>query len=191
MNRLASVVGIASEQFLPILQNLARGHRPHGDDLHPLSWRQLEDFLAERGIDLCHETIRYWWNRFGSVEGREPDRLPGRCGIRRHGRVIRRPGLPARSRSLSVRPPSSPQGFASSAAGRPDDPPLTAPRGQTPGFHAIINGNRFQVSRRTVPRARFRHSTPARPAWLWAEEPRERIRLKRAALSFLPALDGT
>ena len=34
---------------------------------YPLSLRQLEDLLFERGIDICHETVRYWWNRFGPV----------------------------------------------------------------------------------------------------------------------------
>ena len=33
---------------------------------YPLSLRQVEDILHERGIDICHETIRFWWNRFGS-----------------------------------------------------------------------------------------------------------------------------
>ena len=32
---------------------------------YPLSLRQVEDILFERGIDVSHETIRYWWNRFG------------------------------------------------------------------------------------------------------------------------------
>lgn len=31
----------------------------------PLSLRNVEDLLSERGIDLCHETVRFWWNRFG------------------------------------------------------------------------------------------------------------------------------
>ena len=31
----------------------------------PLSLRQVEDLLSERGIDICHETVRFWWNRFG------------------------------------------------------------------------------------------------------------------------------
>ena len=30
----------------------------------PLSLRNVEDLLHERGIDICHETVRYWWNRF-------------------------------------------------------------------------------------------------------------------------------
>ena len=33
----------------------------------PLSLCQAEDLLHERGIDISHETIRYWWNRFGSI----------------------------------------------------------------------------------------------------------------------------
>ena len=31
----------------------------------PLSLRNVEDLLLERGIDICHETIRFWWHRFG------------------------------------------------------------------------------------------------------------------------------
>ena len=27
----------------------------------------VEDLLAERGIDICHETVRFWWNRFGPM----------------------------------------------------------------------------------------------------------------------------
>ena len=34
---------------------------------YPLSLRNVEDLLAERGIDICHETVRYWWNRFGPM----------------------------------------------------------------------------------------------------------------------------
>lgn len=37
----------------------------------PLSLRNVEDLLHERGIDICHETIRYWWNRFGPMLARE------------------------------------------------------------------------------------------------------------------------
>src|SRR5271168_444676 len=36
-------------------------------DRYPLSLRNVEDLLAERGIDICHETIRLWWNRFGPL----------------------------------------------------------------------------------------------------------------------------
>ena len=37
----------------------------------PLSLRQVEDLLFERGIDICHETVRLWWNRFGPLFGAE------------------------------------------------------------------------------------------------------------------------
>ena len=33
----------------------------------PLSLRNVEDLLHERGIDISHETIRFWWNRFGPL----------------------------------------------------------------------------------------------------------------------------
>jgi putative transposase len=34
---------------------------------YPLSLRQVEDLLFERGIDICHETVRFWWSRFGPM----------------------------------------------------------------------------------------------------------------------------
>ncbi len=37
------------------------------DIRYPLSLRQVEDLLFERGIDICHETVRFWWNRFGPM----------------------------------------------------------------------------------------------------------------------------
>ena len=33
----------------------------------PLSLRNVEDLLFERGIDISHETVRFWWNRFGPL----------------------------------------------------------------------------------------------------------------------------
>ena len=33
----------------------------------PLSLRNFKDLLHERGIDVSHETIRFWWNRFGPM----------------------------------------------------------------------------------------------------------------------------
>ena len=32
---------------------------------YPLSLRNVEDLLFERGVDICHETVRLWWSRFG------------------------------------------------------------------------------------------------------------------------------
>ena len=34
---------------------------------YPLSLRQVEDLLHERGIDVSYETVRAWWNRFGPL----------------------------------------------------------------------------------------------------------------------------
>ena len=49
----------------------------------PLSLRQVEDLLHERGIDICHETVRAWWNRFGPVFAAEIDekRLASMLGL--------------------------------------------------------------------------------------------------------------
>jgi len=33
----------------------------------PLSLRNVEDLLFERGIDVCHETVRMWWDSFGPM----------------------------------------------------------------------------------------------------------------------------
>ncbi len=34
---------------------------------YPLSLRNVEDLLAQRGIHICHETVWLWWNRFGPM----------------------------------------------------------------------------------------------------------------------------
>ncbi len=33
----------------------------------PLSLRNVEDLLHERGIEVSHETVRFWWRRFGPL----------------------------------------------------------------------------------------------------------------------------
>ena len=48
----------------------------------PLSLRNVEDLLFERGIDICHETVRQWWNRFGpmfagDIRGQRISRMRG------------------------------------------------------------------------------------------------------------------
>ena len=35
----------------------------------PLSLRNVEDLLFERGIDVCHETVRLWWKVRSAVRG--------------------------------------------------------------------------------------------------------------------------
>ena len=34
---------------------------------YPLSLRNVADLLFERGIDICHEMVRMWKNRFGPL----------------------------------------------------------------------------------------------------------------------------
>ena len=34
---------------------------------YPLSLRNIEDLLFERGIDICHQTVRLWWNWYGPL----------------------------------------------------------------------------------------------------------------------------
>lgn len=33
----------------------------------PLSQRNVEDLLHERGVDVSHEAVRYWWHRIGPM----------------------------------------------------------------------------------------------------------------------------
>ena len=37
----------------------------------PLSLRNVEDLLYERGVDVSYESVRYWWYRFGSQFARQ------------------------------------------------------------------------------------------------------------------------
>ena len=41
----------------------------------PLSLRNVEDLLHERGIEISHETVRFWWNRFGPMFASEIRRV--------------------------------------------------------------------------------------------------------------------
>ncbi len=55
----------------------------------PLSLRNVEDLHHERGIDISHETTRFWWNRFSpifaaEIRGKRVDR------IRRTGGALHR-----------------------------------------------------------------------------------------------------
>jgi len=33
----------------------------------PLSLRNVEDLLHERGVEISHESVRFWWHRFGPM----------------------------------------------------------------------------------------------------------------------------
>ena len=55
----------------------------------PLSLRNVEDLLHERGIEVSHETIRFWWNRFGpiftaEIRKKRMDRMRAFSGWRWH-----------------------------------------------------------------------------------------------------------
>jgi len=47
---------------------------------YPLSLRNVEDLLHERGMNISHETVRFWWNRFSplfasDIRGQRADRM--------------------------------------------------------------------------------------------------------------------
>ncbi|MCV2866791.1 IS6 family transposase [Defluviimonas sp. WL0075] len=55
----------------------------------PLSLRNVEDLLQERGIEISHESVRFWWNRFGpmfasEIRARRAERLRSGPQWRRH-----------------------------------------------------------------------------------------------------------
>ena len=45
---------------------------------YPLSLRQVEDLLFERGIDTCHGSVRYWCNAVLTMTGHNHD-VPEDC----------------------------------------------------------------------------------------------------------------
>jgi transposase-like protein len=46
------------------VQQLAGGDPPRGADAcFQLSLLNVKDLLFERGIDICRDTVRMWWNR--------------------------------------------------------------------------------------------------------------------------------
>lgn len=82
----------------------------------PLSLRDVEDLPAERGIDVCHETVRFWWNRFGplfasDIRRQRVDRMRG-FHANVHRQLALRPfGSTTTATSLTVRltrPPAQP-----------------------------------------------------------------------------------
>ena len=50
----------------------------------PLSYRDVEDLLAERGIDVSYETVRRWALKFGQAYARELRKTRGRADERWH-----------------------------------------------------------------------------------------------------------
>jgi hypothetical protein len=75
----------------------------------PLSVRNVEDLLYEGGVALSHETVRFWWNRFGPMfESPHLHQLPSR-----NNKVIRRTVLSRLSSPLKamICPPPYALGF--------------------------------------------------------------------------------
>src|SRR5947209_8622977 len=67
-----------------------------------LSYRDVEDMLAERGIDVSYETVRRWALKFGGIIARKLRRgRPRSDGRRQPGRRRSPDRPPARSRSRS------------------------------------------------------------------------------------------
>ena len=54
---------------VPLLQDVARDHPPGGDDVFavPAVAAQRRGSAARAGIDISHETVRFWWPRFGPM----------------------------------------------------------------------------------------------------------------------------
>ena len=75
----------------------------------PLSLRNVEDLLHERGVDVSHETIRFWWNRFGLMFAATQLHQPPSSS----NKVIRRTVLRRLSALLKAieRPPPHALGF--------------------------------------------------------------------------------
>jgi hypothetical protein len=76
---------------------------------YPLSLRNVEDLFFERGIDISHETVRLWWNRFGPLFASEirRQRVSAMRGLRQS--IVTRQGrasVPAR-RAAARHTPSS------------------------------------------------------------------------------------
>jgi putative transposase len=57
------------EEPVPLFQQLVRGDSSSRDDGRavPTVAAKRRGSLAERGIDISHETVRFWWNRFGPM----------------------------------------------------------------------------------------------------------------------------
>ena len=61
-----------------------------------LSYRDVEDVLAERGIDVSYETVRRWALKFGAIIARKPRSVPT-------ARIIVTPDLDGDASRLSTK----------------------------------------------------------------------------------------
>ena len=104
---------------------------------YPLSLRNVEDLLAERGIHVSHETVRFWWNRFGpmfAAEIRKRRAAHVRGFIQWRWLTMVRPfGEPvARKRSMSA-------WINSIGAPEPPNPPITTTAASEMSATASVN----------------------------------------------------
>ena len=53
--------GLGHKEPVPLFQQLARDNRSDDADVHEVS------AVALGGVDVSHETVRFWWNRFGPM----------------------------------------------------------------------------------------------------------------------------
>ena len=60
-----------------------------------LSFRDVEDLLAERGISVSYEAIRQWCWKFGPDYARRLKKKQGRLGDTWYGRTLRQNQRPA------------------------------------------------------------------------------------------------
>ena len=44
----------------------------------PLSLRNVDDLLHERGIEVSHETVRFWWQLYSTLADRSGNRFSSR-----------------------------------------------------------------------------------------------------------------
>ena len=59
---VAAAGHLASAEIVELNPTLS--HAQGADGIYVFNYPSL---LFERGIDICHETVRYWWNRFGPM----------------------------------------------------------------------------------------------------------------------------
>lgn len=67
----ANVAQISSytARHIPPFQFLTRGDPLSGDDVRALSAlaSKRRRFTFRGGVDICHEKVRFWWNRIGPL----------------------------------------------------------------------------------------------------------------------------
>ena len=83
------------------------------------SLRNVENLLHERGIDVSHEAVRYWWHRFDPLLAAE---------IKKHRRPRRMArSLRGKSDSVSVQVETS-SNSSGSSINKANETPLNEPR---------------------------------------------------------------